>query len=451
MLHSDRPSKKIEKAASIISALSDYADTLSPALDLLTPGLAIAGKAGAKGLKALSAPDKSLVALRTKLETLLADYPHPIVVTIDELDRIEDHEIRTVAQLVRSVVDFPNISYVLAYDPKRVIQALGEGATAAEREIRGSAYLEKIVQLQLPLPAVFGEELIRLLNAELAKLPTTQGMPKEFTRIERYQELTNALLQGAIQTPRDISRLVGTFHALAGMVGSEVDQIDLLAYSALLAKSPRTVQRLRDEPEDFSDEIISVRAVLRRMNASKETPEQRLKAVLPDDGDHRGTSELLKFLFPVLREHRMPYDEHPDRLSKRRPLLTTLRLGLLPGSFTRTEVEKILRADSSEITSSLERARNDDTIDALLDRIDDLYSTFDMPVEQHVHLWKGIAKFVRKPNCEWSTYFDPMFEVIRASAGLLESAVRRNPRFGDVATKVFESLRTEENVLTAFG
>ncbi|WP_439410039.1 P-loop NTPase fold protein [Bradyrhizobium sp. DASA03076] len=67
--------------------------------------------------------DESLTGLKSRLMKELAAVDVPIVVLIDELDRVEDDEIRTVAQLVRSVADFPGISYVLAYDSKRVIQA----------------------------------------------------------------------------------------------------------------------------------------------------------------------------------------------------------------------------------------------------------------------------------------------------------------------------------------
>ena len=60
---------------------------------------------------------------------------------------------------------------MLAYDPKRVIQALG-GADSddASRDERGRAYLEKIVQLQIPLPVTFDEEISQLIAAELLAL-----------------------------------------------------------------------------------------------------------------------------------------------------------------------------------------------------------------------------------------------------------------------------------------
>jgi hypothetical protein len=441
------PPGTIEKVRGLADVIADYGDTLSPALNLIHPGIAFAGAAGAKGLRAISKTDKSLQGLKRELETLLAAVDRPIIVLIDELDRVEDEEIRSVAQLVRSVADFPSISYVLAYDPLRVIQALGEGAGQNEREKRGSSYLEKIVQLQIPLPVIFGDELIKLLNAELEKLPANQGLPKYFDKIERYQELTQALLQGAVQTPRDISRLVGTFHALAAMVGNEVDRIDLLGYSALLAKSPRTVQRLRDDPEDFTDDIVSAKALTRRMNDGKRTTEQRLAAVLPPDGDQIGTSELLKFLFPIFQGRGRSSVDSPDRISFRRPLLTVLRLGLIPGTYTQQEIETLLTAEPTFVTAAFQKAHENDTLAALLDRIDDIYSTFG--ATHHIDFWKGVANFVRKPDCVWPSHYDTMHSLIQDIAGLLDRAIQRNPSLTDVAQRIFTNLRSDDDVLTA--
>jgi hypothetical protein len=437
----------VDKAKGIADVIADYGDTLAPALNLVHPGIAFAGNAGTKGLRALTKTDKSLAGLKRKLEDMLAKTERPIIVLIDELDRVEDDEIRSVAQLVRSVADFPSISYVLAYDPHRVIQALGHGASGDDVEKRGSAYLEKIVQLQIPLPVIFGDELVKLLNAELEKLAPAQGMPADFQNIERYQELTNMLLAGTLQTPRDISRLVGTFHALAGMVGNEVDRIDLLGYSALVAKSPRTVQKLRDNTEEFTDDIVSAAALLRRMDLGKRSAEQRLKDALPRDGDHPGTGNLLKFLFPVFQDRSRPTMDSPDRLSYRRPLLTALRLGLIPGTYTQQEIEQLLKGSPEFVAESFQKAFADDSLAALIDRIDDIYSTFSGT--HHIDFWKGVAEFVRKPDCVWPSHYDPMHSLLHDIAGLLERAIQRNPAMAEVAPRIFTNLRHSDDVLTA--
>ena len=248
-INADR--KRFAKFKKLGATIADYGAQLAPIGNLWIPGVgSTASKALGAAKQALSNKE-SLAGLRGRLIKELADIPAPIVVLIDELDRIEDDEIRTVAQLVRSVVDFSGISYVLAYDSDRVMQALGAGGRQKDRLDRGRAYLEKIVQLQIPIPITIADEITRLLRAEIKALQSQLRLPEEFEDIPRFQRLNRLLVENVISTPRDIRRLVGTFHVLASMLYGEVDFVDLLAYSALLIKAPATVAKMRGEPDEF--------------------------------------------------------------------------------------------------------------------------------------------------------------------------------------------------------
>jgi len=207
------------------STIAQYGAQLAPLSNLLSPGLGAIISGGFHAAEKALSKRESLSALRARLIAELQEIPAPMVVLIDELDRVEDEEIRSVAQLVRSVLDFPAISYVLAYDPERVIQALGSG-TEGERRDRGRAYLEKIVQLQIPIPITFADEITRLLIAELKALQKELKLPEQIDKDKRFIGLLELLAADAIQTPRDIRRLVGTFHVLAGMLYGEVDWVE---------------------------------------------------------------------------------------------------------------------------------------------------------------------------------------------------------------------------------
>jgi hypothetical protein len=178
----------------------------------------------------------------------------------------------------------------------------------------------------------------------------------------------------------------------------------------------------------------------------KISAEDRLKSVLPADGDQPGTAELLKYLFPIFQSTGRS-SVSADRISLRRPLLTVLRLGLIPGSYTQQEIEKILTADPQFVASAFHKARKTDTVAALVDRVDDIYSTFG--ATHHIDFWKGVAEFTRKPDCVWPSHYDPMHSLIQDIAGLLDRAVQREPKLMDVAARIFTNLRSNEDVLTA--
>ena len=182
--------KRKAKFKRLGATIAQYGAQLASLANLWMPGLGAIVGGGFKTAEKALPNKKSLTAIRVQLIEELREVATPIIVLVDELDRIEDEEIRTIAQLVRSVLDFPVISYVLAYDSERVIQALGSGTGEKERLDRGRSYLEKIVQPQIP-PATFADEIKRLLIAEIKVIEGQLRLPVAFENVERFNECWN--------------------------------------------------------------------------------------------------------------------------------------------------------------------------------------------------------------------------------------------------------------------
>lgn len=433
----------------VAGTLAKYGEYLAPVAATWIPLLGPIIKGGSGLIKNAVKSDESLTGLKTRLMKELAAIDVPIVVMIDEVDRVEDDEIRTVAQLVRSVADFPGISYVLAYDAKRVIEALGAGRADGQREERGRAYLEKIVQLQIPLPVIFGDEIIKLLNGELMALQSELRLPDNFRNIERYQELMRILTADIISTPRDIARLIGTFHAIAGMLRDEVDWIDILGFCSLIIKAPQTAELIKSKPDEFSEEVLSEGAMVRRMADEKIPTADKLNKLLPSSENQDGIRRLIGFLFPQFSTRSSRRDEiRLDAIFRRRPLLTTLRLGLLPGDYSRSAIETLMVQEPGVIAETLRKTYASDLLAQLMDRLDDVYS--EAPKINHVAFWQGVGAFLKKPDCEWLASYSPMHEVVQNMSEMLERCVLRNPAFQPTATTIFSNLRSQgEDELTA--
>jgi predicted KAP-like P-loop ATPase len=305
--------QRLGKFKKLGTTIAQYGAQLSPVGNLWVPGIGAILSGGFHAAEKALSNKASLSALRAKLVKELEEISTPIVVLIDEIDRVEDDEIRTVAQLVRSVADFPGISYVLAFDHDRIVQALGSDVPTERRDERGRGYLEKIVQLQIPLPVTFHDEIVRLLTADLRALASELQLPENFEDNERYQNLMQVFIGDVIHTPRDIRRLVGTFHVLAGMLRGEVDWIDLLAYSALLIKSPATVDKMRRDPDEFLDRPLSAHGIARYLEREKSSYQELLDKLIPEAEQNDGTKKLLGFLFPFLSDESGQPD-HTDAL-----------------------------------------------------------------------------------------------------------------------------------------
>lgn len=188
---------------SLVYQVGTYANIISPSLAAL-PGGAVATKVldvvSSTAAKKVAA-SQTLAATRSELARALASFPHPIIVMIDELDRIEDGEIREICQLVKSVMDFDTISYVLAYDAQRVAEALGRIPGEPTNREYGQSYLEKIVQHAFPIPVTFTEELERLFLSQLLPLSSQIGLSEDFSGDARFKDISKAIVGELLQTP----------------------------------------------------------------------------------------------------------------------------------------------------------------------------------------------------------------------------------------------------------
>jgi hypothetical protein len=85
---------------------------------------------------------------KDKLVKSLRKLDHRFIVTIDDVDRLEPAEVIEILRLVRSVVDLPNVIYVLCYDSDILAHSIEEAAKVKN----GRLYMEKIVQLTVMVP-----------------------------------------------------------------------------------------------------------------------------------------------------------------------------------------------------------------------------------------------------------------------------------------------------------
>ncbi len=74
---------------------------------------------------------RDLTQVKAELNNLLLAQPNRIVIIIDNISRLYDHEIKQVLQIVKSIGNFSHTSYLLALDKDRVVDALTISMVAA--------------------------------------------------------------------------------------------------------------------------------------------------------------------------------------------------------------------------------------------------------------------------------------------------------------------------------
>lgn len=240
------------------------------------------GKAGEVAGKIAEA---SLEELRSRLSKALAEADKRIVVLVDDIDRLNKHETQTLFRLIKACADFPNVSYVLAFDEVAVARSLGEQYGGGD-EASGRAFLEKIIQVPLKLPIVMKEDLRLLCFQQLEQAISAAGI--ELTK-EDMGIFVSGFERGIsirLDTPRSAKRYANGLMFALPMLKGEVNIVDLLLAEAVRTFYPAIYNIIRANQAEFSgvesgnDDPRAVALLKQVVEALPAEEQEAIKAVL---------------------------------------------------------------------------------------------------------------------------------------------------------------------------
>ncbi|ODT28610.1 MAG: hypothetical protein ABS63_02965 [Microbacterium sp. SCN 70-27] len=318
--------------------LAQYAGILKPVSQFIpVPGAALAGEAAAAALAGLADStnaDRSAKKVREEITQDLSGLDQPIVVVIDDIDRLTTIEIREIFKLVRLTASFPNIIYVLAFDRERVEQALTEDG------VPGRAYLEKIVQLSFDVPQapekLLRSQVFKELNRILA--PVANATLDDSRWSDVYWEVIDPLFANM----RDVTRYAISARSTIKSLGDEVDLVDLLAMEALRVFRPELVQQL----STLRSDLTNAREIMGRKDEQAQKRITALLAKFPDDDDV--IRALINRVFPVALQYIENNHYGSDWLSTWRTAHRMAHIDFLNLYFDRVAPDELVAFRSSE-------------------------------------------------------------------------------------------------------
>ena len=174
---------------------------------------------------------------RKKVEKALNALDKPILVVLDDIDRLTPPEIQDVFKLVRLTASFPNVIYIVAFDRMRVEQAL------EEQGIPGRDYLEKILQFGVDLPVVpphmLDRQILEAVDGVLSQIDN-QGTFDKDAWPDVFAEIVRPLISNMRDVRRYAMALPGTVRELDGNVALA----DVLALEAVRVFLPDVFRQL---------------------------------------------------------------------------------------------------------------------------------------------------------------------------------------------------------------
>ena len=240
--------------------------------------------------------DVGLEELRERLFAALGEAEKRLVVLIDDIDRLDRSETQTLFRLIKACADFPNVSYVLAFDDTAVAKSLGERYGGGDEQA-GRAFLEKIIQIPLKLPVAAKEDLRGLCFEQVEQ--SLSASEVELTRDE-IGEFVAGFDRGAavrLTTPRAAKRYGNALMFALPMLKGEVNTVDLFLIEALRAFFPEVHEIIRQNQGEFCG--VEDRYGGNRAN---QQGAELLKPVLEamDEAEAKAAKSLIVDLFPRL-------------------------------------------------------------------------------------------------------------------------------------------------------
>ena len=336
----------------------------------------------------------------------LKDEKIKIIVSIDDIDRLSEEEIVAVFQLVKSLADFPNTIYVLAFDYDVVVRALGK-----VQHGDGKEYLEKIVQVPFEIPAPNIDDIHEALFSKLNGI--LGDIPEEDWDKETWGELFQQGIKNYIRSIRDVIRYTNVFSLKYELLKNETSAADLLGLTCLQVFEPTVYSKLPSYKDILCGERRSFSH--ERQKEAEEKVERAINRIAPDDGsvtDLEATKNILGTLFPGIKTN-MGWSYGVGRGYSRRDSLIrnsiaapecfdryfalTLENGAIP---TATVRRMVFESSESELAEETMQIYREGKIVRLLEAIEAYAGAGDGRIIDA----KRAAIIIKVLSCNWSSF-----------------------------------------------
>jgi predicted KAP-like P-loop ATPase len=301
---------------------------------------------GSKGVEDQAiVQQQTLIEIKKELSDSLKELERPILVVLDDIDRLTPEEIRLLFQLVKVNADFPNVVYLLLFQRDIVERSLDSPPA-----INGQEFLEKIVQVGFDIPRIERPRLEKILFAGLDELLTEADAGKRFDQ-KRWGNLFLGGLRPYFQTLRDVYRYLASlsFHvSLFRSTGSfEVSPVDLIALEVLRVFETVVYQRL----PDAKPELTNQRDRAHDSHDQNKRTRKLVESIVEAASHPSQVREIVKELFPpvewVFNGPMYSHDFEEGRFRELRLCHSDVfdryfHLGIPEGDISQAELDRVL-------------------------------------------------------------------------------------------------------------
>jgi predicted KAP-like P-loop ATPase len=180
----------------------------------------------------------SLSDIRTELQKLLSARDKPLLIVLDDLDRLSPDQMKGIFQLVKANMNFANVVFLLMFQRETVERGLRKVG------FNGADYLEKIIQVPFTVPNISAARLEAILVERLETIFSDEPQLKARFDKVYWDLMFHRGMRPFFENLRHVYRYASTlaFHCrlLQGTEVAEINAVDLFALECLRVFAPDT-------------------------------------------------------------------------------------------------------------------------------------------------------------------------------------------------------------------
>jgi hypothetical protein len=288
--------------------LADYYAAFAPAIEKTLP----------LGLPRLPV---SRVSAKQKLAALLRDVPRPIVVFLEDIDRLRGEEILTLVGATQLLSPIEGFVFVPVMDPIRVEEQLAHAIPTP------SEYIRKFVNATVVVPPPTEDTLLESIDKAIDAVIAARG--GEIRRPEGIQ-VTERTWLALMPTLRHVKQYANALSANLVQLRGEVNTFDLLLLTLLEEFQPEILNEFDSNRSLWLTglsvaEQLSEALTIGDKKPIEERRQVRLAELVPDAVRRRDVESIVDSLLPahvsksmLLRDQRIAHREYFLRYRERR-------------------------------------------------------------------------------------------------------------------------------------
>ncbi len=344
------------KGRKVRGLMATYADIARPIASLIP----VAGAAVVEASRTLEHRlAKPWNVAFDEIASALRELDTPVLVVVDDIDRLQHSELLDLLKVVRLLGRFPGVDFLLAYDEQTLVETLQNPAQGTASKARARAFMEKIVQYPLTIPPLLTSQIVRMLDTGLTDILTLERIETSFDK-HRFGDVILTTMPRQLTTPRAVERFLAQVreqfraHDL-----DEMNDVDLILATFLRVQFPDVFARLQARKADLTKVTSS------NFGSNREAREpdwDALVSVLDQAEDRHDALSVLGAIFPAAR------GKNPSRVAARRfahpdyfdrYLAQAIPEGDIPDSLISQLLEKAAAGNADDLRALLTDADND--------------------------------------------------------------------------------------------